>query len=469
MMSPRSRFRRPAAPIARFRSACLGRFVLIAMALLATELGLGMGMRAFGGGAGRSVSPDAQVGIGRAVGQQPVDLAAARTQPEPTADAATPTVRQSTLRLVFHPAASMHFAARSADQTSGAAGSPLSISQSPGDQEEKGEGEGKGESGTANVPTSPGSTSSIETPLEVILDALRSAAAIAEQSAGGTEFWIALDPVFADLDPTAPTMSAARAVVERLPESRAIRGRTILIREPAIEYVEALRALEDDFMQNAWPTLESDLRATTERLSSALRTDGPDDACSALGHALRLLHIEDPGRDIPVVLVTHMQSPGGITYRTRAGAVCVVRITRPLTTQTHETVVHEAIHAIDLAATEQADSILTRLRAALVARGVGETQAAHRDAWHTLFFLAAAEAVRICIDPQHQDVGLLGYYERAGAVATLVGNAWAAHRAGEITVETMIERIADETAAAAALMATESQPSAPRDPGGTDR
>jgi hypothetical protein len=201
-----------------------------------------------------------------------------------------------------------------------------------------------------------------------------------------------------------------RAAFETLPETARLRsGRGLILRAPALDE-ETLAAIGTDLAR--W-----------------------------LGLA--------PGElQLPVVLVTRAPEPGAFTHRSRDGAVTFVAAADETldTGLLCEIVVHEAIQALDVSPLGR-DSLLAELRRALLGRGVGPTDPLQRDAVHTLFFLAAAEAVRRHVDPEHRDYGdVRGYYARAGKAAEVARAPWSADIAGERSREELVRELVEALA-----------------------
>ncbi|MCC6676629.1 MAG: hypothetical protein IT436_05750 [Phycisphaerales bacterium] len=204
------------------------------------------------------------------------------------------------------------------------------------------------------------------------------------------------------------------------------------------DLIEALAAVEPAFLEKVWPAHQQTLNAASAHLRTSLLAKEAEcvaDATSKLG-------ITDPVIEIPVYLVVHAPPPGGITYRTRGGAVCIVDVSAHRGTALDEAVLHESLHAIDVASTEQ-PTVLNDLRARLRGDGLRPSPG-WREVPHTVIFVQAAATIRRVIDPQHQDYGITGgYYDRVKPAAEAVRPVWAGYIAGTLTRDEAVSRMVD--------------------------
>jgi hypothetical protein len=242
------------------------------------------------------------------------------------------------------------------------------------------------------------------------------------------------------------TAADVHAAFASLPETARLRDGTELhLRAPALAVAEALAAEEPAFLAGPWRAHEPELEARRAELAEAL-DDETLDAISA--DLARWLGLSSGQLELPVVLVSSAPEPGAFTHRSRTGAVTFVAVgdERLATSLLCEIVVHEAIHALDVSPLGR-ESLLAQLRRALLGRGVGPTDPLQRDAVHTLFFLAASEAVRRHGDPEHRDYGdVRGYYARAGKAAEVARAPWSAYIAGERSREELVRELVEALA-----------------------
>ncbi len=255
-----------------------------------------------------------------------------------------------------------------------------------------------------------------------------------ERELGGSAGWGLLDALLC----SAETLDAAAGLIAAMPERFPARsGREIPIRALAQRLVVVYRPISDDFERRLWPQRRALLEQQRARLCAELLPR----AAECRRHICDALHISDPGVRIPLFLVSDAPDPGGVTFRTRGGCVCVVEVAGFEDSLLYEVVLHEAIHALDVSAARQ-NTALQRVRAGLTQAGHAAGSAAAREVPHTLIFVQAAETVRRVMAPDHRHYGeQRGYYAKVAGVAGCVRSAWTEHLDGRMTLELAIERI----------------------------
>lgn len=103
---------------------------------------------------------------------------------------------------------------------------------------------------------------------------------------------------------------------------------------------------------------------------------------------------------------------GALTgFRIDDSPVCFVAVRGQEGSTFAEAIIHEATHVLDIACDADA-SLVARLR---------NEQGSSHQLWHAPYFIAAAEATRRFVDPNHKDFGdTHGYYAKVpGELATL--------------------------------------------------
>jgi hypothetical protein len=221
-----------------------------------------------------------------------------------------------------------------------------------------------------------------------------------------------------------------------LPETLTFPG-VSLPRSGIVRLAEAYSLLERPFLEQVWPwhrkmidhaveTLEQDLLPHTVEVYADIH---------------RFLGFPVPARPIPLLLVAEAPRPGGVTYVAEVGrGLCLVGVDAAAGSQWLETVVHESIHALDLAGESALDTLRQRL-------GTLEPKLPAREAWnvsHALMFAQAAGTVRRVLAPRHRDYGEVeGVYSRLPKASEVVVPAWQAWMRGEITRDAALARIAD--------------------------
>jgi hypothetical protein len=163
----------------------------------------------------------------------------------------------------------------------------------------------------------------------------------------------------------------------------------------------------------------------------------------ALDYLMKALNLPDKGKEVPVLIVGEAEAPAGFTVRSRkSGAACFVGMTDHPGTQMYETILHEATHALDVAAGNQSGSVLEQLRLKLAKNKVTADDPLMRNVPHTLFFVQAGETVRRVIDPKHKDYGdITGLYKRMAATTDPVIKHWHKHLAGKCSADEAVDRI----------------------------
>jgi hypothetical protein len=224
------------------------------------------------------------------------------------------------------------------------------------------------------------------------------------------------------------------AALERVPETLELRGGTkVAMRASAAKLAQALVQAEPGF-QELWKEHAERTRAARARWEESV---GPKEAELFAFH-LASLGMSDPRLAIPVYLVAEAPYPGAVTHLDAQGrGVCFVGMAETEGSQLHETVLHEATHALDVAAGEA--SVLGQLRARLAAAGLSPMDREMRDVPHTLMFVQAAESVRRTVAPEHQDYGVVSAYYSRVPTAELVRGFWTDHLAGKLTREEALE------------------------------
>ena len=236
--------------------------------------------------------------------------------------------------------------------------------------------------------------------------------------------------------------AALRRRFEALPETLRRGGREIAIRVDAVEWARALEAAFPDFLERSWP----ERRARLAALVAGLETKFLPAHRRALAFMMASLAIEDPGIEVPIVLVTECHPPGASTYHVDDGAPASVLGAPALAArgQLAETILHEATHGLDITSQGKGSAFAT-LRALLEARGVGPRDRLYHDVPHTLMFVQAAETMRRIYDPEHVPYGVSSdLYARSGAAAEVERRIWPRFLDGELDRDEALRRIVDE-------------------------
>jgi hypothetical protein len=274
------------------------------------------------------------------------------------------------------------------------------------------------------------------------LDGLADAAAIAremETKLGGALGWGLIEGTLAECADSAEALEACA----RLPETFKDRaGRSIPIREGTLRLVRAYAQIEPAFLERIWPHHRELIEQARKVLAEKLL---PKQA-GCFGYMVDRLGMQDPHLTIPVYLVAEAPAPGAVTHRRRGGGgVCFISADSGAAALLPEIVLHEAIHALDIATADQ-DTALQALRKALREAGLDPKDPRSRDVPHTLMFVMAGETVRHVLDPALQHYGdVAGYYAKVPAATAAVRPAWTEYLDGKLTRAAAVARIVTET------------------------
>lgn len=148
-------------------------------------------------------------------------------------------------------------------------------------------------------------------------------------------------------------------------------------------------------------------RAEVMHVLETLDVSRIQDAISWVADALGFSFLDDHVLPIDVYIVASGVPLGGLTgYRIDDSPVCFVAVRRQEGSTFAEAVIHEATHVLDM--TCQAEtSLVAQLRS---------RPGASQQLWHVPYFVAAAEATRRFVDPDHRDFGdTHGYYPKVAA------------------------------------------------------
>lgn len=265
---------------------------------------------------------------------------------------------------------------------------------------------------------------------QAALDAARNL----ESALGGARGWQQIEGNLADRSDAG---EVAEAFAE-LPESLTFGGQARALREPAVAYARAMQAVEPAFLAGAWPVHE----AAIERARADLASNLEPNAGPCLRHVIESLGMTDPGVTIPVYLVRAAPDPGASTVLTRDGrGVCFVGVDGASGSMLAEIVLHETVHALDVATRDQ-DHALNALRRRLEAAGVDRRRPLWRDTWHTLMFIQAGETIRRIVDPAHAHYGdAAGYYAGVQRVTDAARTPWLEYLDGRLSVDQSLDRI----------------------------
>lgn len=281
-------------------------------------------------------------------------------------------------------------------------------------------------SGRGEIPALPGLAAAVETLREIDAQLGRPA--------------LPLAPVWGAVDLHAFRVTSAsefKQLAVALPETMTLPGGLSLPRAGIVRLAEAYVLLEKPFLEQVWPWHQKMI----EHASATLEQDLLPHTGAIYADINQFLGFPVPTQPIPLQLVAEAPYPGGVTFVAEVGrGLCLVGVDAPAGSLWLETVIHETIHAMDVAGESALDTLRQRL-------GTLDPRLPAREAWdvsHAVMFAQAAGTVRRVLVPHHRDYGeVRGVYLRLPKGAEVVAPAWQAWMRGEITRDAAIERIVD--------------------------
>lgn len=256
--------------------------------------------------------------------------------------------------------------------------------------------------------------------------------------------WSLLDENLAKCKDTAEVMRS----FAQLPETSNFRGKDYPVRANAMRLARAMNVVEAQFLKTIWPKHQATLQRAAELITKTFRPK--ENECFA--YIARHLKLSASLKSLPVQLVAEAPYPGGFTYFLDSGErLIVIDVTRNEGTLLLESILHEAIHALDgigsrTQATEMAThgTVLLEVRERLRKAGVPVRDV--QDAAHLLVFVQAAETVRRVIDAKHKPYGEVAeVYSKLPRVAPVLTH-WVKYLEGKTTREAALEQIVREVA-----------------------
>lgn len=267
-----------------------------------------------------------------------------------------------------------------------------------------------------------------------------------------TDFGGRFSPVWGLLDEYLLKCKNTAEVVRsfaQLPETTKFRDKDYPVRVNAMRLAKAMHAVEAQFLKTIWPQHQATLQRAAELINKTFLPK--ENECFA--YIAKHLKLSASLKSLPIQLVAEAPYPGGFTYFLRDDErLIVIDITRNEGTLLLESILHEAIHALDgigsrTQATEMAASgtVLLEVRERLRKAGVPVRDV--QDAAHLLVFVQAAETVRHVIDAKHKPYGEVAeVYAKLPRVAPVLTH-WVKYLDGKTTREGALEQIVQEVVA----------------------
>lgn len=154
------------------------------------------------------------------------------------------------------------------------------------------------------------------------------------------------------------------------------------------------------------------------------------------------LGIKQSPKVLSIALVPRFAAPGAVTLRSRGGVRILISVDSFSGSALTEALLHEAIHACEASEGESSVKVLTGIRTAETLTALAPTH--QQNLPHTLYFLAAAEAVRQSGHKDHRDVGeTTGVYKRGlDPYRKHLAPSWSDYLSGKIDRAEFIRRAA---------------------------
>lgn len=211
-------------------------------------------------------------------------------------------------------------------------------------------------------------------------------------------------------------------VYSELPLTRDVGGRPVALRARALRLSKALEATESAYRAGPFRDHDAEIQRAAKELGSRLLPN-VETILRAIEGDLALPGVTRP---IVVTLVGDAPYPGifAADARGRASA-SFVRVHGLDGSALCETVLHEALHAID-ELTVRSPTAMNALRKALAARQMGDDDPNVEMAVNTVTFAEAASLVKRFVDPNHRPLGESGFYNLYPPARAVV-DAWNKH------------------------------------------
>ncbi|MCW5835189.1 MAG: hypothetical protein KIS78_22505 [Labilithrix sp.] len=255
---------------------------------------------------------------------------------------------------------------------------------------------------------------------------------------------LADDPTaWEDLDVPLGTVRRASdlaAAYARLPATKEAGGKLVPFRAKALALARAMEASEAAYRAGPFREHEGEIGRAAKDLSARLLPN-VDTILRTLEHEMAL-----PGVSRPIVITLVADAPYPSVFAADARGYVTASFVRVHGLEGGalvETVLHEALHAID-ELTVRSPTAMNTLRAALTRDAGDETNPSVEMAVNTVTFAEAASLVRRFVDPRHRPLGESGFYTLFPPAPAIV-EAWNRRIAGadlDATAEAIAQAVA---------------------------
>jgi hypothetical protein len=234
---------------------------------------------------------------------------------------------------------------------------------------------------------------------------------------------------------------AARAFARVAETYKLKSGEVVPFREKGMRFGQSLVDVEKHFMAKVWPQHKLLL---DKALAHVEQTLVPKEQ-QCFDYLTRHLGMETAEQVVPVYLVAEMPWPGGFTMwgKDATRGVSVISVTAHQRSALNTTILHEAIHALDLE-TKGKGNVLMELEQRLLKAGFAADNAIVRNAPHLLVFIHSSETVRRHVDASYQPYGE-GVFSRPALqpIVTAELPNWVDYLDGKISRDEALNRMVD--------------------------
>lgn len=222
-------------------------------------------------------------------------------------------------------------------------------------------------------------------------------------------------------------------VYSELPMVRDVGGRPVALRARALRLSKAIEATEAAFRAGPFREHDAEIQRAAKELGARLLPN-IETILRALEKDMSLPGVTRP---IVVTLVGDAPYPGifAADARGRASA-SFVRVHGLDASALCETILHEALHAIDELTVRSPSTAMNVLRKNLAAKQMGDDDPNVEMAVNTVTFSEAASLVKRYVDPNHRPLGESGFYNLYPPAREVV-DAWSKRIDGAPLDETM--------------------------------
>ena len=234
---------------------------------------------------------------------------------------------------------------------------------------------------------------------------------------------------------------AAKAFAQVAETYKMKSGEVVPFREKGVRFGQSLVEVEKHFMHDVWPQHKLLLDKALAHVELTLVPK--EQQC--FDYLTRHLGMETAEQVVPMYLVAEMPWPGGFTMwgKDATRGVSVISVTAHQGSALNTTILHEAIHALDLE-TKGKGNVLVELEQRLLKAGFAADNAIVRNAPHLLVFIHSSETVRRHVDASYQPYGE-GVFSRPALQSIMKVELpnWIDYLDGKISRDEALNRMVD--------------------------